>query len=96
MGGEFQINSDTLSYQAAPSVALGADGDFVVVWVKSVFVMPFYLTSVQGRRFAPLKAHLLAHKAAEIEFDLGDNRVLAFGDGANRVSAEPKFQGLVE
>jgi large repetitive protein len=31
-GGEFQVNSYTSSFQAAPSVAIDADGDFVVAW----------------------------------------------------------------
>ncbi len=32
-GSEFQVNSYTTAYQYAPSVASGAKGDFVVVWI---------------------------------------------------------------
>jgi len=32
VGGQFQVNSYTTSYQWAPSVAANAQGDFVVVW----------------------------------------------------------------
>jgi hypothetical protein len=31
-GGEFEVNTYTTSQQSGPSVAAGADGDFVVVW----------------------------------------------------------------
>ncbi|MEM6698283.1 MAG: T9SS type A sorting domain-containing protein, partial [Bacteroidota bacterium] len=31
-GGEFQVNTETISYQDSPSVAMDADGDFAVVW----------------------------------------------------------------
>lgn len=32
LGGQFQVNSYTTSYQRYPAVALSANGDFVVVW----------------------------------------------------------------
>ena len=32
VGGEFQVNAYTTSYQISPSVSVDADGDFVVVW----------------------------------------------------------------
>ena len=32
VGGEFQVNSFTTSYQVAPDIALDGQGDFVVVW----------------------------------------------------------------
>ncbi|MFN6567930.1 MAG: DUF4347 domain-containing protein [Dendronalium sp. ChiSLP03b] len=32
IGGEFQVNTDTNSYQANPSVAMDADGDFIISW----------------------------------------------------------------
>ncbi len=32
LGGEFQVNSYTTSFQGSPAVAADADGDFVVVW----------------------------------------------------------------
>jgi uncharacterized repeat protein (TIGR01451 family) len=31
-GGEFRVNTTTTDYQGAPSVAMDADGDFVVAW----------------------------------------------------------------
>lgn len=34
VGSQFQVNSYTSGYQFAPSVALDADGDFVVVWAS--------------------------------------------------------------
>ncbi len=33
-GGEFQVNSDATGFVDYPSVAMDADGDFVVVWVN--------------------------------------------------------------
>ena len=35
VGGEFQINSFTTDNQWGPSISMGADGDFVVVWSSS-------------------------------------------------------------
>ena len=32
IGGEFQVNLNTLMYQRWPAVAMAADGDFVIVW----------------------------------------------------------------
>ena len=32
LGSEFQVNTYTASWQQAPSIAMDADGDFVVVW----------------------------------------------------------------
>ena len=32
VGAEFQVNSDTASWQVAPAAAMGPAGDFVVVW----------------------------------------------------------------
>lgn len=32
VGGEFQVNSSTFGQQGAPSVAIDADGDFVIAW----------------------------------------------------------------
>lgn len=34
-GGEFQVNSFTAAYQYDPSVAVGAGGEFVVVWTSA-------------------------------------------------------------
>ena len=33
-GGEFPVNTTTTSWQKAPSIAMDADGDFVVAWVS--------------------------------------------------------------
>jgi hypothetical protein len=49
VGGEFQVNSFTIDAQGAPSVAMDADGDFVVTWdsrkqdgsLSSVFAQRF-------------------------------------------------------
>src|SRR4029079_8303581 len=46
VGGEFQVNTTTLGFQTRPSVALDANGRFVVVWTSS-----FYTVSAIGRRF---------------------------------------------
>ena len=35
LGGEFQVNTYTLSYQENPSVSAGADGSFVVAWASN-------------------------------------------------------------
>ena len=54
LGPEFQVNTSTGYFQNRPSVALGADGDFVVVWFSndsSGTDLPFS-RSVQGQRFA--------------------------------------------
>jgi hypothetical protein len=53
LGAEFQVNTYTTSYQANASVAVDADGDFVVVWISSP--LPEDETShrsVQGQRYA--------------------------------------------
>ncbi len=53
LGSEFQINTYTTNRQQNPSVAVGADGDFVVVWQSygSSGTDTAYDT-VQGQRFA--------------------------------------------
>lgn len=40
IGGEFQVNSYTTFYQANPAVAMGAQGDFVVVWDSGYWTSP--------------------------------------------------------
>ena len=35
-GGEFQVNRTTVNNQYDPSVAVDADGDFVVVWTDAI------------------------------------------------------------
>ena len=52
-GGEFQVNSYTTSFQQFPSVAVDANGDFVVVWYSngsSGTDISNY--SIQGQRYA--------------------------------------------
>ena len=50
VGGEFQVNTYTTDYQLRPSVALDADGDFVVVWISND--PSFSGFSVRGQRYA--------------------------------------------
>jgi len=53
VGGEFQINTYTTEYQYRPSVAMDADGNFVVVWTD--YQMNFTKPNtwrVAGQRFA--------------------------------------------
>jgi uncharacterized repeat protein (TIGR01451 family) len=33
-GGEFQVNTETASFQESPSVAMDSDGDFVIAWTS--------------------------------------------------------------
>ncbi len=50
VGGEFQVNTYTTNNQIRPSVALDADGDFVVVWISDD--PSFSGFSVRGQRYA--------------------------------------------
>jgi hypothetical protein len=53
VGGQFQVNTYTTSFQAVPSVATDADGDFVVVWQSEGSPgNDASFSSVQGRRYA--------------------------------------------
>ncbi len=53
LGGEFQVNTYTLSAQVRPSVAMAAAGDAVVAWTSSRSDgTDFSLTSIQGQRYA--------------------------------------------
>ncbi len=49
VGGEFQVNTYTTDDQARPSVAMDADGDFVVVWISDN--MSFSGFSAKGQRY---------------------------------------------
>jgi hypothetical protein len=49
VGGEFQVNTYTTGYQGFPSVGIGSDGDFAVVWTS---VASAGSLSIQGRRLA--------------------------------------------
>jgi len=52
IGGEFQINTYTTSFQSSPSVSVDADGDFVVVWESSGSAGSDSLNrSIQGQRY---------------------------------------------
>ena len=43
LGAQFQVNTETLGFQEFPSVAVDADGDFVVVWTDGF--------DVEGQRY---------------------------------------------
>ena len=51
LGGQFQVNTYTSSYQSGPAVAIHADGDFVVVWASAA-EMDGSRSSIQGQRYA--------------------------------------------
>ncbi len=52
-GGEFQVNTYTTGVQRGQSVAMDADGDFVVVWMsKGSFGSDDSDYSIQGQRYA--------------------------------------------
>ncbi|MGB5341690.1 MAG: hypothetical protein WBP67_06320 [Thermoanaerobaculia bacterium] len=53
MGGQFQVNAYTTTSQRRPAVAVGADGDFVVVWDSGgSFGTDNSSRSIQGQRFS--------------------------------------------
>ena len=53
VGAEFQVNSFTTSYQAAPDTVFGPDGDFLVVWNSNgSHGTDDSGMSIQGQRFA--------------------------------------------
>ena len=57
VGGEFQVNTYTTYSQAGPSVALDADGDFVVVWNSAGSDdTDSDGASIQGQRYAGIFA----------------------------------------
>ncbi len=52
-GGEFQVNTYTTSFQTDASVAMDADGDFVVTWISNGSSgTDSWYASIQGQRFA--------------------------------------------
>jgi hypothetical protein len=54
IGGEFQVNTLTTSYQGRPSVASDPSGNFVVVWRSFVSVGDdTSAASIQGQRYVP-------------------------------------------
>jgi hypothetical protein len=53
LGGQFQVNTLTMDYQAAPAVASDADGGFVLAWYSDVSAgNDDSGSSVQARRFS--------------------------------------------
>ncbi|MCC6573531.1 MAG: hypothetical protein IT462_07045 [Planctomycetes bacterium] len=48
---EFRVNQTTADNQDAPTVAMDASGDFVVVWESSVGGYPYY-TEIMARRYS--------------------------------------------
>ncbi len=54
LGGEFQVNTYTTHFQDSPSVSVGPDGDFVVVWRSygSSGTDTGSTSSIQGQRYA--------------------------------------------
>jgi len=52
-GAQFQVNTYTTHYQGRPSVAVDADGDFVVAWQSySSYASDTDNLSIQGQRYA--------------------------------------------
>jgi hypothetical protein len=51
-GSEFQVNQHTPNHQAEPAVAIGPDGDFVVVWHSLSSPGTDSGSSIQGQRYA--------------------------------------------
>jgi len=53
IGGQFQVNTYTTSFQSSPDVASDANGNFVVVWESNGSAgTDASLTSIQGQRYA--------------------------------------------
>ena len=52
MGAQFQVNTYTTGGQDNASVAIDADGDFVVVWENDDGVGPDTYGSIQGQRYS--------------------------------------------
>jgi hypothetical protein len=92
-GAEFQVNSYTRGYQDAPSVAMSAIGDFVVVWTTHGYFaqQDGSLESVFGQRFTSygerngaefqLSAYTLGPQlGATVAEDAAGGFVAAWGD----------------
>lgn len=52
VGGQFQVNSYTSNNQRFPAVAVGADGEFVVIWQSDGASGDAASYSIQGQRYA--------------------------------------------
>jgi hypothetical protein len=92
LGSEFQVNAYTSGFQNYPAVAVGSDGDFVVVWESSQSLGD--TNSVQGQRYASngtglgsqfqvntYTTYLQEHPAVAVESD-GDFVVVWHSDGS--------------
>jgi hypothetical protein len=51
-GGEFLVNTVTANFQTNPTVAMDADGDFVVAWQSQNQVAPLSANDVYAQRYA--------------------------------------------
>ncbi len=70
LGGEFQVNTYTITYQGAPAVAVDGDGNFVVVWQSFGSAgTDTDRMSIQGQRYAadgsPLGAEFQVNTVTE-------------------------------
>ncbi len=85
VGVEFQVNTYTTEDQISPSVAMDADGDFVVVWTSEGSAgTDTDLSSIQGRRYAadgvPLAGELQINTYTTGEQSLSEVGVAPDGD----------------
>ena len=96
VGGQFQVNSYTTSYQYDPAVASDSRGDFVVVWDSSgSYGTDTDGRSVQAQRYdssgAPVGGQFQVNSyttswqtGAKVSADAGDNFVVVWmSDGSN-------------
>ncbi len=105
-GAEFQVNTYTNGYQDIPSVAMSANGDFVVVWTTHGYFAPQdgSGSGVFGQRFTSsgerngvefqLSAYTLSHQIwATVAEDAAGGFVAAWGDfdGSNQGIVARRF-----
>ncbi len=104
LGGEFLVNTKTLKAQDNPSVAMDADGDFVVTWVdqdqdgsnEGVYAQRFNSLGVkQGGEFQVNTETTSKQEAPDVAMDANGNFVITwqsksqdFGDGQDGVYAQ--------
>ncbi len=101
VGGEFQANTTTASYQLYPNVAIAESGEFVVVWNNT-------LSEVDGQRFNSSGAAsggefsvntttFSAQRNAEVVYDLNGEFVVAWRsygqDGDGDAIIGQRFEG---
>jgi hypothetical protein len=85
-GGQFQVNTYTTNSQNYPSVAMDADGDFVVVWTSwGSFGTDSSILSIQGQRYASNGATLGA------EFQVNTYTTNSQADASVAVDADGDF-----